>query len=204
MLAIERSPEVAIACVALLLLGSVRQMEARAVGRTRLLQARRARLAQRLVARERARHVVRHRRQQRRQGRAVLDRLRGALRHHRQHRMAGVAQQRDPAVTPARQRQAIVQRPDEGLRKGLDQAAHDRMPALVARQHVGDVALVGPRFRRSRCRARRRTRRSSTARRDPVVHDSARPAPSSCARRLRCRGARCARPAPARARRRSR
>src|SRR5947207_3359082 len=65
--------------VARLLFRPVRQMEARAIGGAHLLQPRGARLARTLVAFEGTRHIIGHRIEERRQCRAVLDRLRGAL-----------------------------------------------------------------------------------------------------------------------------
>src|SRR5215470_5674988 len=148
-------------------------MEARAVGGTRLLQARGARLAHLLVTRECRGHVVGHRLQQGRQRCSVLDRLRRALRHEGQHGMAGVAQKRDAPLAPARQRQAIMERPDEGLWERRDQAAHGWVPAFVARQGIRDLTPADPRFVRPGAVLGNADHIHEPSGRDPVVHDMA-------------------------------
>jgi len=62
--------------------------------------------------------------------------------------MAGVPQQRHPAITPIRQWITFEDRPFVTIRACLQYAANVRMEALVRGAQFFDVAFGGPGFRR--------------------------------------------------------
>src|SRR5215510_15620915 len=64
--------------------------------------------------------------------------------------MRGIAEQRDAPNRPARQRRAVEQSPNERLLYLRDEAAHQRMPALVSCHDVGRISRLGPGFLRPR------------------------------------------------------
>ena len=60
--------------------------------------------------------------------------------------MRGVAQHRDPAAGPARDRIAVVERPLVPDLAGREHAQNGLVPAAVALEHLGTIALGDPRL----------------------------------------------------------
>ena len=77
---------------------------------------------------------------------AVLDRDAGARRERRHHRMRSVAQERDAATSPTRQRIAVADAPFEALLGLAQHFEQRRVPAAVAGEQLLDARRHHPAF----------------------------------------------------------
>src|SRR2546428_550934 len=75
------------------------------------------------------------------------DCLIGALTQMRQHRMGGIAQKRESAVGPGRERPAVIEAPPEAGFDVLEQVGHEGIPALERGREFVAVAGRGPGLR---------------------------------------------------------
>ena len=107
----------------------------------------------------------------------VLQRHRRALRQERQHRVAGVAEQRQPAVRPARQRRVVEEPPQPALLDRRQQRTGRPSPSREGAAQVLRVVGRRPAFGRPRRRAPRPQRSSPAGRRAADRSPGACPAP---------------------------